>query len=150
MLDLASQVIKENNNSVIYDLLLSSILKIEEGFDPELICNILELKYLSYLGISPNFDTCAVCASSKVLTLSVEKGGFVCAAHHTNEKIVDKKTLKIIRLLYYADIDKITKLDVKPNIKKEIDEYISEYYDTFSGLYMKTKTFLNNIKYSYI
>lgn len=150
MIDLASQVIKENNNSVIYDLLVSSILKIEEGFDPELICNILELKYLSYLGISPNFDSCSVCASSKVLTLSVEKGGFVCKEHHTNEKIVDKKTLKIIRLLYYADIDKITKLDVKPNIKKEIDEYISEYYDTFSGLYMKTKEFLNNIKYTYI
>ena len=53
-------------------------------------------------------------------------------------------------MLYYADIDKITKLEVKPNIKKEINEYIDEYYDTFTGLYMNTKEFLKNIKYKYI
>lgn len=150
LLDLTSQVLKENNNKNIYEILVSSLLKIEEGFDPELITNILELKYLSYLGISPNFDSCSICGSSKILTFSVEKGGFICSNHHTNEKIVDNKTLKIIRMLYYADIDKITKLEVKPNIKKEINEYIDEYYDTFTGLYMNTKEFLKNIKYKYI
>lgn len=150
LLDLTSQVLKENNNKNIYEILVSSLLKIEEGFDPVVISNILELKYLSYLGISPNFDTCSICGKSKILTLSVEKGGFVCNEHHTNEKIVSNKTLKIIRMLYYVDIDKISKLDVSAEVKKEIDEYIDEYYETYSGLYMKTKEFLKNIKYSYI
>ena len=150
LLDLTSQVLKENNNKNIYDILISSILKIEEGFDPITISNILELKYLSYLGISPNFDTCSICNKSKVLTLSVEKGGFVCEEHHTTEKIVNPKTLKIIRMLYYVDIDKITKLEVSSIVKKEIDQFIEEYYDAFSGMYMKTKEFLKKIKYSYI
>ena len=134
----------------IYSLLISSINKIEEGLDPVVIGNILELKYLSYLGISPNFDTCSICQNNKVLTVSVEKGGFICSNHHTNEKIVDPKTLKIIRMLYYVDINKITKLDVSSKVKKEIDEFINEYYDKYSGMYMKTKDFLNKIKYSYI
>ena len=150
LLDLTSQVLKENNNKNIYKILESSILKIEDGFDPELITNILELKYLSYLGISPNFDTCSICGKSKILTISVEKGGFICANHHTNERIVNNKTLNIIRMLYYADIDKISKLEVSSPIKKEIDEFIDEYYDSYTGLYMKTKEFLKNIKYSYI
>ena len=150
LLDLTSQVLKENNNKNIYDLLIASLLKINEGFDPIVISNILELKYLSYLGISPNFDTCSVCDKSKILTLSVEKGGFICQEHHTNEKIVNSKTLKIIRMLYYVDIDKISKLDVSSSVKKEIDEYIDEYYDTYTGIYLKTKEFLKNIKYSYI
>ncbi|MBO6195234.1 MAG: DNA repair protein RecO [Bacilli bacterium] len=150
LLDLTSQVLKENNNKNIYSLLESSILKIEDGFDPEVITDILELKYLSYLGISPNFDTCSICGKSKILTISVEKGGFICADHHTNERIVSNKTLNIIRMLYYADINKITKLDVSSPVKKEIDDFIDEYYDSYTGLYMKTKEFLKNIKYTYI
>lgn len=150
LLDLTSQVLKENNNKNIYNILVSSLLKIEDDFDPEVITNILELKYLSYLGISPNFDTCSICGKSKILTISVEKGGFICTNHHTNERIVSNKTLQIIRMLYYADIDKITKLEVSEPVKKEIDEFIDEYYESYTGLFMKTKEFLKNIKYKYI
>lgn len=150
MLDLTSQVLKENDNKKIYDLLISSLLKINEGYDPEVICHILELKYLSYLGISPNFEGCSICNIQKAITLSAKAGGFVCKEHHTNEKIVDVKTLKIIRMLYLCDIDKITKIEVSDKIKKEIDEFIDEYYDVYTGLYIKSKEFLNKIKYSYI
>ncbi len=150
LLDLTSQVLKENNNKDIYEILISALTKIDEGYDEVVISNILELKYLSYLGINPNFDSCAICNKNKVLTISVEKGGFVCTEHHTNEKIVNSKTLKIIRMLYYVDISKITKVDISSEIKKEIDEFIDEYYDRYTGLYLKTKEFLKNIKYSYI
>jgi DNA repair protein RecO (recombination protein O) len=150
ILDLTSQVLKENNNDNIFKILESSILKIEDGYDPDVITNILELKYLSYLGISPNFDNCAICGSSKILTISVEKGGFICTNHHTNERIVNNKVLKIIRMLYYVDLDKITKLEVSAPVKKEIDNFIDEYYESYTGLYMKTKDFLKNIKYKYI
>ncbi len=150
LLDLTSQVLKENNNKNIFNILESSILKIEDNYDPELITDILELKYLSYLGISPNFDTCSICGKSKIITISVEKGGFICTDHHSNEKIVNNKTLNIIRMLYYVDIDKITKLDVSSPVKKEIEEFIDEYYDSYTGLFMKTKEFLKNIKYTYI
>lgn len=150
MLDLTSQVLKENDNKNIYELLVSSLTKINEGYDPEVICHILELKYLSYLGIKPDFDGCAICNKQKAITLSAKAGGFVCALHHTNEKIVDTKTLKIIRMLYLCDIDKITKIEVSDKVKKEIDEFIDEYYDVYTGLYLKSKEFLNKIKYSYI
>ena len=44
LLELASQVIKQNNNKEIFELLVSSLNKIDEGFDPLVITNILELK----------------------------------------------------------------------------------------------------------
>lgn len=150
LLDLTSQVLKENNNKNIFRILESSLLKIEEGYDPEVITNILELKYLSYLGISPNFDNCSICNNNRILTISVEKGGFICSDHHSNERIVSNKTLKIIRMLYYVDLDKISKLEVSAPVKKEIDDFIDEYYESYTGLYMKTKDFLKNIKYTYI
>ena len=49
--ELTSQVIKQSNNPGIYDEFIAGILKIEEGLDPLVITNILEIKYLSELGV---------------------------------------------------------------------------------------------------
>lgn len=148
--ELSMQVMKQTTDKNIFNLLVESLLKIEEGYDPIIITNILELKYLSYLGIMPNLNSCACCGKDKILTVSTEKGGFVCNNCHTNEKIVNSKTLKILRMLYYVDISKISKIEVKDDIKNEIDEFINEYYDRYTGLYLKTKKFLKNVKNSYI
>lgn len=150
ILELTNQVIKENYNDKLFDLLISSLEKIEEGLDEEIITNILELKYLNYLGISPIFDYCAVCKKTKVITVSVDKGGFICENHYSNEKILNPKSLKLIRMLYYVDIDKITKLDLNDKIKNEINEFIDEYYDKYTGLYLNSKQFLKKVKLSYI
>ena len=150
LVELTTQVMKENFNESIFDLLTTILTKMEEGLDPKGLTNILELKYLSYLGISPELNECSVCHKKNVITLSTEKGGFVCSEHHTNERIVDPKTLKMIRMLYYVDIDKITKIDISDKIGKEIDEFITEYYDRYSGMYLNTKKFLNKIKNVYI
>lgn len=150
LVELTTQVMKENYNENIFDILISILDKMESGLEPKCLTNILELKYLSYLGISPELNECSICGNKKVITLSSEKGGFVCSNHHTNEKIVDPKTLKMIRLLYYIDIDKITKIDVSDKVQREIDEFITEYYDRYSGMYLNTKKFLNKIKNVYI
>ncbi len=148
--ELSMQVIKQTSKDNVFDILISSLEKIEEGYDSTIITNILELKYLSYLGIKPNFDNCVCCKNEKILTVSVEKGGFICTKCHTNEKIVSSKTLKMLRMLYYVDISKISKINVSDLVRKEIDEFIDEYYDKYTGLYLKTKKFLKNIKNSYI
>lgn len=150
ILELTNEVLKESNNTQIFDILVDALIKINEKYDPVIITNILELKYLDFLGIKPNLDSCAVCGNTNILTVSTNKGGFVCKNCHTNEKILDSKTIKILRMLYYVDIKKISKINIKDEIKKEIDNYINEYYDKYSGLYVKSKKFLKNIKNSYI
>ncbi len=143
--ELTYQVLKQNNSKTIYDIFINSILKIEEGFDSGVITNILELKYLKYLGVSPVFDGCVVCGNNNVVTLSSYKGGFVCKEHIENEYIVSTKTIKLIKLLEYVDILMISKIDIKEDIKKEIDAFINEYYDRYTGLYLKSKDFLKKI-----
>ncbi len=150
LLELTNQVLKESNINKIFDILSISLEKINDGCDPAIISNILELKYLNYLGVNPNLDCCALCKNTNILTISTSKGGFICKNCHTNEKIVDIKTIKIIRMLYYVDINKITKIDVSDKIKEEIDSFINEYYEKYTGLYLKSKKFLKNIKNSYV
>ena len=147
ILELVSQVMKHEYNAEIFNVLVSAILKIEEGFDPLIITNILELKMLDYLGVRPVIDECASCGSkTNIITISGDRGGYLCKNCHRNEYIVSDKSIKLIRMFYYVDISKISKLDIKNESKKEIDMFINEYYDRYTGLYLKSKKFINDIE----
>jgi len=146
LLDLVNQVCKHEYNSNIYCDFIASILKINEGFDPLVITNILELKMLDFLGIRPCIDKCVSCHNtSSIVTISSYRGGYLCKDCLKNERIVNTKTIKLLRMFYYVDIAKIEKLDISENIKKEINLFIDDYYDRYSGLYLKSKSFLNKI-----
>ena len=146
IMELAVDVIKQNINPNIFKILISSLKKIDEGEDIELITNILEIKYLEYLGVMPVIDGCAVCGSkTSIATISSTRGGYICNNCLTNEKIVDKKTIKLLRMLYYVNIDSIESINISNKIKKELNDFIDEYYDFYTGLYLKSKTFLKNL-----
>lgn len=143
LIELASQTYKQNPSIEIYSTLIEGLNKIEDNFNPLIITNIIELKYLDYLGIGINVDGCNICGNqTDIVTLSSKSGGFVCKECYTNEKIVSEKAIKIIRMLYYVDIPKISKLSLANQTIKEISEFIDEYYDLYSGLYLKSKKFL--------
>lgn len=143
--ELVQQVVKQSNYNGIYNLFIDAILKIEDSFDPLVITNILELKLLDYLGVSPVFNGCALCGNENVITLSSYRGGYICKKHYNDEYIVDPKTLRIIKAFKYIDISKITKIDLEDRIKKEINNFIDEYYDRYTGLYLNSKNFLKDI-----
>ena len=145
--ELTLQVYKHEENSNIFDLYMASINKINRGYDPIVISDILKLKLLDNLGIKPVIDKCVVCGSVKdIVTVSSYLGGFVCKNCLSNEPIVDIKTISLIRGLYYVDISKISKLDISDKIKKEIDTFINDYYDRYSGIYLKSSILLEGVK----
>ena len=147
LLELTYQVYKQNNDKGIYSILISALLKIEENFSPIDIMNIAELKYLNYLGIAPIIDRCAVCGLTKdIITLSSYKGGYLCKNCHKDEPIVSNKTIKLIRMYSYVDISKISSLKISPEIQNEINIFLDDYYERYSGLYLKSKTFIKNLK----
>lgn len=146
ILDLINQVLKQTESEEIYDLLKNTLNKLEEGLNPIALTNILELKLLDYLGVSPSIDSCAHCGSDKdIVTLSSDVGGYVCRNCYNNELLVSDKTIKMIRMYYYVDIKNITKLEVSSEITNEINRFLDDYYDRFTGLYIKSKDFLKKI-----
>lgn len=148
ILDLVVQIYNQNNDEKLFDLLIQSLTKIDEGFSPNIIANIMELKGLDYLGISPNFDCCSLCGDTKnIVSLSAKNGGYICKNCITNEVIVSNKSVKVIRLLYYADLNKITKLELSNQTIKEIDCFLRECYDNYTGVYLKSKKFLNTLNF---
>lgn len=147
LVDLARQVMKQNDNDKIFDILEASLLKIEKGFDPSLITNIAELKYLSYLGVKPILDKCSICGNTKdIVTVNSDAGGYICKNCYTNEYITDEKTLKLLRMFDFLDISKIKELNILDKNKKEINKFLEDYYTKYTGLYLKSKDFLSQIK----
>ena len=147
IIELSTRVFKHEQNKNIFELCISCLNKINEGYNPLVITNIIKLKLLDYLGIKPVIDKCVTCGNkTDIITISSYLGGYVCKNCYKDEKVVSPKTISLIRILYYVDINKITKLDISDNIIKEINEFTDDYYDRYSGIYLKSKILLETIK----
>ncbi len=143
IVELTEQIINQKNLTKkdikeIYEIMISSILKIDEGFNPKIIFDIVLLKYLKYLGVLPCLDCCTNCGCKEIMTLSVTAGGFICSNCYDGEKIIDLKSLKLIKMLNYVDISKIKKLDIGEEID-DVHKFIEEYYEAHTGVYVKIK-----------
>ena len=144
IVDLTLQVISQkqiekDEIKSIYEILISSIKKIDEGLNPRIILDIVMLKYLNYLGVMPSIDSCAVCGNNKdIVTMDSKSFGFICKNCYQDEVIVNKDALKLIRMLYYIDISRIKNLKVKEEIE-DVRKFINSYYEDHTGIYFNIK-----------
>ncbi len=145
--ELVMQVVKQSLDSTVYNIFINTILKLNQGLDPAILTNILEIKMLDYLGVSLNLDSCNKCGSTKdIVTIDGDIGGYVCKNCLTNQFIVKPNTIKMLRMYYYVDIKSISDLKIKEETKREINTFLNRYYERYTGLYLKSKDFLNKIK----
>ena len=72
--------------------------------------------------------------------------GYICANCVSDQGYVSDKAIKLIRMFYYVDIEKITKLEVSNSVLKEINLFLDDYYDRYTGIYLKSKKFLKQIE----
>lgn len=42
-------------------------------------------------------------------------------------------------MLYLVDISKLNKLDISKDVLKELEEFTEDYYDRYSGIYLKVR-----------
>lgn len=121
IIDLVNQVLKENNNKNIFNLLQDTLNKIDNNYSCELLTSIIEIKLLQYLGVE--IDT-----------------------NNLEEYNLNTKTINIINLFNNIEISKINKLDLEDiNLYKELNDFIINYYDNYTGIYLKNKNKLINL-----
>lgn len=147
LLELISQVYKYDKTKKIYDILIEGLKKINDGYDAQIVTNIIELQLLQYLGIKPVVEHCVTCQNTTdIITISSYKGGYLCKNCVGNEPIYNLKTVSLIRMFCYIDLSKITKIEINDFIKKEISNFIDDYYERYSGLYLKSKKLLEKFE----
>ncbi|MEW9107787.1 MAG: DNA repair protein RecO [Cytobacillus gottheilii] len=137
-------------NPFLFELLFQSLNLINEGYDPDIIMNIFEMKILNTLGLYPVLNQCAVCGSTDGhFSFSIREGGLIC--HRCLEKDpyhykLSPAAVRLLRLFYYFDLSRLGDISVKEETKAELKKIITAYYDENSGLNLKSKKFLNQME----
>ena len=122
LVDLFNQVLKDdvftnNKNNEIFNLLESSLLKINDGLNPELVVNIVELQLLKYLGVSLELNKCVNCGNKdNIVTINLDTlNRFEDGAEVTVESLMNMGIVKNprdgVKVLGNGELTK--KLDVK-------------------------------------
>lgn len=144
--ELTNQVIKQNEDKNIFNIFISTILKLNEKQNPLILTNILEIKYLDYLGVGLNLNSCIKCGNkTNIVTLDPDEGGYICKKCYQNEKILNPKSVKLIRMYYLIDINSISNISISKEITDEINYFLDKYYERYTGLYLKSKDFLKKM-----
>ena len=145
--EITYSVLKENNNKDIYNIYKAGLDKLDEGLDYEVIKNIILFKYLKYLGIEPNLDVCSKCnTNTDFIAIDGKRGGYICSSCYHNERKIPDNFPKIINRFISVDINDIKEIKLKPEDAKIINEFLEEYYETFSAVYVNSKVFLSQFK----
>lgn len=136
-------------NVNMYRLIEKSLELIDEGYDPQVIANIIEVKYLYEFGVSPNFMACGVCGQTEgIFDFSDKYHGIICSQHFfedTRRLHVNPKAMHLVRLYSVLDLEKIGDVSIKPETQSEIKRIIDYLYDASVGLNLKSKKFIDNL-----
>ncbi|RST73851.1 DNA repair protein RecO [Siminovitchia acidinfaciens] len=136
-------------NPYLFEMLYQSLNYISEDNDPEIITHIFEMKMLQVLGLYPEMRNCTVCGAAEGnFGFSIKENGLIC--HRCFDKDphflpLSQNAIKLLRLFYYFDLGRLGTISVKPETKKELKQAIDMYYDEYSGLYLKSKRFLEQM-----
>lgn len=136
-------------NYQMYNLLLDGLHLIDEGYEPEVISNILEVKFLDFFGVSPNFRGCSVCGKTKgTFDYSDKYYGILCSEHFfedTRRLHIIPKAVHLVRLYSVINLETIGEISIKKNTQEEIKRLIDHMYDQLVGLKLKSKKFIDDL-----
>lgn len=136
-------------NLDMYYQIENSLNLLNEEYDPEVIMNIIEIKFLRNFGVAPNFIACSVCGKSEgIFDFSDKYHGILCSEHFYEDPRrlhVNPKAMHLIRLYSVLKLDKIGDISIKPETQQEIKRLIEHIYDESVGLKLKSKKFIDNL-----
>ncbi|WP_040207958.1 DNA repair protein RecO [Neobacillus jeddahensis] len=136
-------------NPFHFELLYQTLNYMNEGYEADILMNIYEMKMLNVMGLYPILNQCSVCGRTDGhFSFSVREGGFIC--HRCLDKDpyhfkLSPASVKLLRIFYYFDLSRLGDISVKEETKLELKNVITAYYEEYSGLYLKTKKFLNSM-----
>lgn len=147
---LADAAMEDNIINIdMYRLVEKSLELIDEGYEPDVISNIVEVKFLHEFGVSPNFMSCGVCGQTEgVFDFSDKYHGVICSNHFFEDGRrlhVNPKAMHLVRLYSVLKLEKIGDVSIKSETQADIKRLIDHIYDQYIGLKLKSKKFIDNL-----
>ncbi len=138
--------IEENKpNETEYDILYHCLQALNNGYNPLLVYLLFNVFILDHNGVSIDVEGCVICGSSQVVSISLEDGGFLCHEHLGHHQTMNVSLLKAFRHIHKVSIESIDLLQIEDHIIKELIRIMEYYIDEYTGVNLKTKTFIRQI-----
>lgn len=139
----------KQSNPYLYELLNQTLNYMNEGIDIDVLTFLYEMKMLIVGGIQPQVNGCVSCGAVEgSFRFSIREGGFLCShcMHRDPTAIpMSTATARLLKLFYHFDLNRLGKISVKAETKQELKLILTEYYREYSGLYLKSKRFLEQL-----
>ncbi|NPC93351.1 DNA repair protein RecO [Bacillus sp. WMMC1349] len=136
-------------NPFLFELFLQSLQRLNEGTDPDIITNLIEVKMLGVIGLYPEFDECVYCKSKEgTFHFSIRENGFICHRCFAKDPYrvpLSPPAVRLLRLFYYFDLARLGNVSVKKETKEELKRVIRLYYDEYSGIFLKSRRFIEQM-----
>ncbi len=125
-------------------------LKVLDKMDSESVfipyCYMFESKYLSLLGVAPQWKHCVICRSQDNLRFSVSNGGMMCLTHYPqNETPYSSEGVQLLSQLYYFDIGNAFQLSISEENVQSIRHLLDDYYEYHLGFQSKSRKVLSGL-----
>lgn len=132
-----------------YKDLFKALLCIDNGYDAQIVVNILQMHLLKVFGVEPNMDSCVVGGEKTGrFDFSVILGGLLCSKHFNQDVHrlhLSEKTIYFLRLFSKISLNQISSINLKESNKDLIQHAIDSIYIGSVGSYPKSKTFIDNM-----
>lgn len=128
-----------------YQMLVKSLYALDQGYPPLLVYLLFNVFILEHNGVNLNVDGCVVCGSTKVISISLEDGGFLCQEHLQHHRTYSIEILKAFRHIHKVSIDKIDSLHIDEEIIKKLIPIMNYFIEEYTGISLHTKTFIKQI-----
>ena len=136
-------------NPFLFELLTQCLSYINEEYDEEVICFIFEMKMLPVYGVQPVLDRCVHCGETEgSFSFSFRENGLLChrCSHIDSYRFsLSAKTVRLLRIFFYLDLSRLGTISLQEETKRELRIVIRTYYDEYVGVYIKSRSFLEQL-----
>lgn len=135
-----------------YDLLNFALQKINEGTDPEMITQMVQMKLLVAYGVEPELRQCVICGQKQgEFDYSIKQGGILCKRHFVIDPArlhLTPKETAVLRTITLLPFERLGKIKINSAIKQNTRKAIDRIYQETVDLNLKTKKFLDELNLS--
>jgi len=151
MAEMVDRILIDNEpNPFIYEQLKAALDGIEDGKDAQMITHLFEMKMLIQAGYEPNFDECSSCGiDTNHPRLNIQLGGLLCpdCAIKNSEAIeITDSLLKLLRLLARVDLNRLGKIEVKPESKLLLKQVMRAFLDTHVNIQWRSQHVMDQME----
>lgn len=155
LIELTDKSLEEGEpHPILFQLLLDSLVALDEGKDIEIITRLFELQYLREMGTKPELFACVSCHRTNLpfVAFSVREGGVLCEAclHKDPESIIlSPKTGRILQILSSIHGSRLGQVEIREETRAQLKKVIYSFMESYLPLQLKSRRVLEQLLKGY-